>query len=75
MSAGTACQQRAEHFSTWVVTSYKENYSAFNGYHRTPSAYSEVCCETCGQRWRTRAAYVEQLPVAGGVFTSRRPSG
>ena len=46
----------------WVVSSRKCNYSRFNGSRRTPSAYSEVICLRCRGRWRTKAAYVEQLP-------------
>jgi hypothetical protein len=38
------------------------NYSAFNGYRRTPSDYSLVGCKTCGISWRTKAAYVDGLP-------------
>lgn len=47
----------------WVVTMYRANASAFNGYHRTQSRYSEVTCRRCGARWRTKALYVERLPV------------
>lgn len=46
----------------WVVTAYRCNYSAFSGYRRTPSAYSEVKCTECGTYWRTKAKYVERLP-------------
>lgn len=52
------------HRAAWRVTVRKANYSAFNGGRRTPSAYSEIACGTCGRRWRTRAAYVDQLPDA-----------
>jgi hypothetical protein len=38
------------------------NYSAFNGYHFTPSDYSAVQCLTCGASWRTKAKYVSDLP-------------
>lgn len=61
LSGGTACLDR-EHKPQWVVTMRKANYSAFNGYHRTPSAYSEVRCPACPTRWRTKAAYVDRLP-------------
>lgn len=37
------------------------NYSAFNGYHWTPSDWSLVECE-CGIGWRTKARYVSSLP-------------
>ncbi len=38
------------------------NYSAFNGYHFTPSDYSELVCLNCLMRWRTKADYVAMLP-------------
>jgi hypothetical protein len=44
-----------------VVTQRRANRSAFNGYHETPSDYSEVMCLECGARWRTRAKYVSCL--------------
>lgn len=57
MSQGTACQHkpRAEHV---VVVVRQGNYSAFNGYRFTPSAYSQVRCLVCGRYWRTNAAWV-----------------
>lgn len=65
MSAGEAhCQQPSEHRPVWAVAIRKANYSAFNGYRRTPSAYSLVCCPACGRAWRTKAAYVDRLPAA-----------
>jgi hypothetical protein len=51
----------AYHRTHWRVTVRKANYSAFNGGHRTPSAYSEVHCIDCGRIWRTKAAYVDTL--------------
>lgn len=54
----------AYHRGAWLVTVRKANHSAFNGGHRTPSAYSEIWCGTCGRRWRTKAAYVNKLPDA-----------
>jgi hypothetical protein len=62
LSGGTACLNRKEHFDHWVVAVRKANYSAFNGYHRTPSDYSEIRCTACPTRWRTKAAYVDRLP-------------
>lgn len=56
---------RAERMTNWVVSVLRGNYSAFNGYRFTPSDYSEVRCERCGVRWRTKAAYVDTLPRAG----------
>jgi hypothetical protein len=47
---------------SWVVMHRNCNYSAFSGYRWTPSDYSEVKCLVCGRRWRTKAAYVRQLP-------------
>ncbi len=61
LSSGTACLI-PEHRPTWYVTVRKANYSAFNGYHRTPSPYSEVRCPTCPTVWRTKAKYVDTLP-------------
>lgn len=45
-----------------VVTVRNGNYSAFNGYHFTPSDYSEVMCLKCGWRWRTKAQWVHSTP-------------
>lgn len=53
---------RREHRDSWFVYVRKANYSAFNGYHKTPSDYSEVRCPVCGRVWRTKAAYVDTLP-------------
>lgn len=52
------------HGGYWMVTVREANYSAFNGGHRTPSAYSAIWCSNCGRRWRTKAAYVKTLPDA-----------
>jgi hypothetical protein len=48
----------------WGVLDYKCNHSKFNGGHYTPSDYSAVTCKACGAVWRTKAAYVDQLPFA-----------
>lgn len=58
------CQK--EHREHWVVLQRKCNFSAFNGYRRTRSAYSSVECQApgCGRVWRTKAAYVDGLPDA-----------
>ena len=45
----------------WVVVDRRCNYSAFSGYHRTPSDYSAIRCTTCGGVWRTKAKYVDWL--------------
>lgn len=72
---GEACRN-AQHRSFWWVTQYMCNHSAFNGYHQTPSDYSEVKCSApesegrCGdaggasngRSWRTKAGYVHDLP-------------
>ena len=60
MSGGLACRNRSHE---WVVTARECNYSAFNGYRRTPSAYSEVWCLDCshGGIWRTKAKFVARL--------------
>jgi hypothetical protein len=58
-----ACRDRA-HRSSWRVEVRKANYSAFNGYRRTPSAYSQLRCGHCGAVWRTKAAYVDKTPDA-----------
>lgn len=73
MSQGEACQKHGREW--WFVVARKVNYSAFNGYHATPSDYSEVRCghpapeghrtrgvQYAGARWRTKAAYVDDLP-------------
>lgn len=69
LAANRKCQR--EHYSDWVVIDRKCNYSAFNGYRRTRSAWSRVRCDSpgCGRMWRTKAAYVDGLPDAG----DRRP--
>lgn len=65
MSGGRSCRcrygkgrQRLRH---WRVIDRRCNYSAFNGGHRTPSAYSSVRCAQCGSIWRTKASYVDNL--------------
>lgn len=59
MSGGTRCKCKP---AALRVTRYRYNTSAFNGYRRTPSDYSTVCCVTCGTTFRTKAAYVDGLP-------------
>lgn len=49
--------------SRCVVLDFRCNHSAFNGYRWTPSDYSAIGCEACGSRWRTKAAYVDELPA------------
>ncbi len=63
MSDGRACGDEG-HRSYWVVV--QRNYSEFvlNGYRRQASDYSRVQCTlgSCNADWRTKAAYVEDLP-------------
>jgi hypothetical protein len=66
-----ACTNRKAHRPSWVVTMRNYNASAFNGYRPTRSAYSEVRCTECRGVWRTKAAYVAELPDAPG--THRQP--
>lgn len=61
MSSGPACLDKTHRH---VVTARRCNYSAFNGYHRTRSDYSEVTCAVTRLRWRTKSAYVDRLPDA-----------
>jgi hypothetical protein len=57
------CEERSKplHERRWVVTARECNYSAFSGYHWTPSDYSALRCGRCGASWRTKAKYVDQL--------------
>ena len=65
MSGGPVCccEERAKPMAErkWRVLQRYCNHSAFNGYHRTPSDWSTVQCESCGRHWRTRAKYVGRL--------------
>ena len=73
MSGGTSCKcaERREPLTAppasnrparlWRCVAYKHNYSAFNGYHYTPSDYSAISCVRCGAVWRTRADYAVLL--------------
>lgn len=66
MSGGLICRcpgSLGERMRHWRLLQYRCNHSAFSGYHWTTSAYSEVTCERCHRRWRTRAVYVEKLMV------------
>ena len=59
MSGGRSC--RCGRVS-YRVTVYRANFSTFNGRHWTPSDYSEVRCICCGSVWRSKAAYIDELP-------------
>jgi hypothetical protein len=63
-AARRLCQR--EHREHWAVVQRKGNASAFNGYRWQPSDYSQVSCNApgCHRSWRTKAAYVDQLPGA-----------
>jgi hypothetical protein len=56
------CSDKVAHGGAWRVMVRRANYSAFNGYHRTPSLYSQLTCTECGAVWRTKAAYVSHTP-------------
>lgn len=57
-----ACEAPRLHRPYWQVECRKHNHSAFGGYRRTESDYSEVICTVCGAKWRTKAEYVGRLP-------------
>lgn len=66
MSGGEYC--RCQHKNDpdhreryWHVLQRECNHSAFNGYHYTPSDYSQIGCSCCLRLWRTKAAYVNTL--------------
>lgn len=61
MSVGIFCDCEKKDRSQWRVRVYRANYSAFNGYRKTSSDYSEVYCTVCRRAWRTKAKYVEEL--------------
>jgi len=57
------CKERSKPVKErdWEIWTLRCNYSAFNGYHWTPSDYSLIHCNFCGAHGRTKAAYVSQL--------------
>lgn len=61
MSGGPVCKCKPRNM---VIVQYKCNFSAFSGYRQTASDYSCVRCLTCGTFTRTKAAYVDALPMA-----------
>lgn len=69
MSGGVFCNctERNEPIEkrAWVILDYKCNHSAFSGYHYTSSDYSAIQCSRCMAVWRTKAAYVDKLMMAG----------
>ncbi len=78
VSFGCKCPERQKPIKdrNWVVFQRYCNHSAFSGYHRTPSDYSSVGCNTCGTWGRTKAAYVAQLRdgeyIPPGIVTHRQ---
>ncbi len=72
MSGGTVCKCEESKKDIgdrcWLVLSRKCNYSAFNGYHHTPSDYSQVTCLKCPACWRTKAQYVDELDDADDKY-------
>lgn len=65
MSAGVAC--KCGNRDRWVVAHYAHNHSWFNGGLYTASEYSEMRCDRCRARWRTKAAYVDELEAIRGA--------
>lgn len=61
--AGQACKN-PKHKPSWRVLARRVNYSAFNGGRATPSDYSQLHCPMCSTSWRTKAAYVDEIPDA-----------
>ena len=66
MSGGSSCKcdERFKPIKdrAWVVIQRLCNFSAFNGYHWTPSDWSAIWCPRCQSMWRTKAKYVSLLP-------------
>ena len=67
MSQGVACNCADKKARKWAVLQRCGNASAFNGYRWQFSAYSAVTCLACGRVWRTKAAYVRDLPDISGL--------
>jgi len=61
---GSRCTCTPKDRLVWRVVQYRQNRSAFNGYHPTRSEYSEIRCLRCGGYWRTKAKYVEEIAIA-----------
>lgn len=70
MSGGPVCAEKGHRH---VVLVRRGNYSAFNGYHRTYSDYSDIRCINRyrdnklgpeGAFWRAKGKYVDELPDA-----------
>jgi hypothetical protein len=61
MHGGCKCDRKH-----WRVCTRHGNRSAFNGYHLTWSAWSQLRCLFCGHFWRSKAKYVASIPDARG---------
>lgn len=59
----------ANHRPQWRVLQYHCNFSAFSGYHQTPSNYSGVRCTApgCGRYWRWPVLADQGLTGPGGA--------
>ena len=70
MSSGTVCRcpEREKPLSqrAWVITCWKGNVSAFNGYRKQYSDYCAIHCNACSANWRSKAAYAERLALDPG---------
>jgi hypothetical protein len=60
----SACINRKAHTPWIVVIRRNSRCSAFEGYRRKWSPYSELYCPACEHLWRTKAEYVNTLPSA-----------
>ena len=60
-SKGDTCRAKDHRH---VVVVRNGNYSAFNGYRRTYSDYSEIRCVQTLKVWRAKGKYVGSLPDA-----------
>ncbi len=65
MSGGIACSCKESKKPVtnrrWYVWKRHFNNSRFHGGYQA-SDYSAVACQACGASWRTKAAYVDDLP-------------
>lgn len=65
MSGGNVCRcsesKKPIKERNWKIMAFRCNHSAFNGWRETASDYSEIQCNTCNYRWRTKANYVYEL--------------
>jgi hypothetical protein len=58
--------RKKDHSRLAVIRSQRKcHYSAFNGHKWTPSNYSTVVClmPGCNGMWRSKADYVDDLPI------------